>query len=179
LFIIPGFGVAGISGIILVIFSIYTATVGLSGETVTDRLIPDSDGDWVIVQAWLTTFLTMLVVGVAGAFVAARSLHRLPLIGSAFVSPSERMTGLTQPGGVTAHGRVKLHLGARGLTDTDLRPAGRASFGTDMLDVVSEGGWVRKGVAVEVVLVEGHRVVVAPADTAGSPDPTADPEGTE
>jgi membrane-bound serine protease (ClpP class) len=41
-----------------------------------------------------------------------------------------------------------------------LRPAGKVQVGDLLLDVVSEGGWVDAGQAVQVVQVEGNRVVV-------------------
>jgi membrane-bound serine protease (ClpP class) len=43
---------------------------------------------------------------------------------------------------------------------TPLRPAGRAQLGERAVDVVTEGGFVERGTAVEVVRVAGNRVVV-------------------
>ncbi|MGB1719185.1 MAG: NfeD family protein, partial [Candidatus Latescibacterota bacterium] len=43
---------------------------------------------------------------------------------------------------------------------TPLRPAGRAQLGERAVDVVTEGGFVERGAAVEVVRVAGNRVVV-------------------
>jgi membrane-bound serine protease (ClpP class) len=162
--IFPGFGVAGISGIVLVLFSVYAATIDLGGDSLTERLIPDTSEDWVRVQAWMTLSLGMLVVGTGGALFIARNLHHVPILRRAFVVPPAReAVAETSPTGVTSHGRVKVRVGSRGTADTDLRPSGRATFVQGVLDVVSDGGWIRRGSTVEVVLVEGHRVVVGPA----------------
>ena len=50
--------------------------------------------------------------------------------------------------------------GAVGTALTALRPAGRARFGERIVDVVTDGGFVAGGAAVEVLEVHGNRVVV-------------------
>lgn len=51
-------------------------------------------------------------------------------------------------------------LGQTGEALTTLRPAGRAQFGEQVVDVVSEGGYIERGKKVEVLKVAGNRVVV-------------------
>lgn len=53
-------------------------------------------------------------------------------------------------------------LGHRGAAVTMLRPAGAAVIDGRKVDVVTEGSFVAKDSAIEVVQVEGHRVVVRP-----------------
>jgi membrane-bound serine protease (ClpP class) len=53
-------------------------------------------------------------------------------------------------------------LGAEGTTLTDLRPSGTALVGSERRTVVSELGVVPQGTRVEVVAVEGYRIVVRP-----------------
>lgn len=48
----------------------------------------------------------------------------------------------------------------RGVTLTPLRPAGRALFGEEPIDVVTEGDFIERGARVEVVAVHGARVIV-------------------
>jgi len=57
-------------------------------------------------------------------------------------------------------------LGAQGVALSDLRPAGMAEFGGKRADVVTEGGFVKKGQALKVVEIEGLRVVVRPVENA-------------
>lgn len=58
-------------------------------------------------------------------------------------------------------------LGRTGWAATALRPSGIGEFGGERVDVVSDGEFVERGEAIEVVAVEGRRVVVRPV--AGSP----------
>lgn len=51
-------------------------------------------------------------------------------------------------------------LGKKGQSLTVLRPAGMAKFDEKIYDVVTEGVFLDKSVAVEVVAVEGRRIVV-------------------
>jgi len=53
-----------------------------------------------------------------------------------------------------------LQEGTVGVSVTPLRPSGTARFGAERVDVVSEGRMIEAGEKVEVVLVEGSRVVV-------------------
>ena len=59
-------------------------------------------------------------------------------------------------------------LGAEGISATPLRPAGTMLVGDQRIDVVTDGEFLPKGAAVQVVEVEGTRVVVeAVASIAG------------
>jgi membrane-bound serine protease (ClpP class) len=51
-------------------------------------------------------------------------------------------------------------VGRRGITVTPLRPIGRVRFGADEVDVITEGEYVDSNQEVEVMTVEGPRVVV-------------------
>jgi membrane-bound serine protease (ClpP class) len=51
-------------------------------------------------------------------------------------------------------------LGAIGVAVTPLRPAGKAQIGDDFLDVIAEGDYVNPGTRVQVIEIEGNRIVV-------------------
>jgi membrane-bound serine protease (ClpP class) len=61
--------------------------------------------------------------------------------------------------------------GIDGIALTDLRPAGRAEVAGEMLDVVSEAGWITAGTPVRVLRAEGYRHVVRAVPL---PPPSAD-----
>ncbi|MGE7947369.1 NfeD family protein [Lysinibacillus sp. NPDC093688] len=65
----------------------------------------------------------------------------------------------TEEGYVSNVNRTEL-LGKVGKAITPLRPAGTMLFGSERIDVVSEGGYVDVGEHVEVIKVEGSRIVV-------------------
>jgi membrane-bound serine protease (ClpP class) len=51
-------------------------------------------------------------------------------------------------------------LGAIGVAATTLRPAGKARFGDEFLDVIAEGDYIDPGSRVQVIEIEGNRIVV-------------------
>jgi membrane-bound serine protease (ClpP class) len=53
-------------------------------------------------------------------------------------------------------------VGTEGVAVTDLRPAGTGQFGEELVDVVSEGGWVVAGTPIRVLRADGYRQVVRP-----------------
>ena len=54
-------------------------------------------------------------------------------------------------------------LGAIGVAVSPLRPAGKMQFGDEFVDVVAEGGYIAPGTRVQVIEIEGNRVVVKEA----------------
>ena len=65
----------------------------------------------------------------------------------------------TEEGYVASESRVDL-IGKKLLAYTDLRPAGVAALNNVKFDVVTDGDFVEKGNEIEVIRVEGMRIVV-------------------
>jgi membrane-bound serine protease (ClpP class) len=141
-FILPGFGAAGILGIVALAAAIVLAMIGSSPSA-----------------ADVTQAFTVLGVSVAiTAAVTYAWIRHLPNSG--------RFTGLFLRGGahqadgyIAATPRHDL-VGQDGIAVTDLRPAGTAQIGPERVDVVTEGEYVAQGRAVRVVRSEGYRHVV-------------------
>lgn len=51
-------------------------------------------------------------------------------------------------------------IGLKGIAQTDLRPAGFIILNEKRLDVISENDWIEDGSEVEIVRIEGNRIVV-------------------
>jgi len=49
-----------------------------------------------------------------------------------------------------------------------LRPAGKARFGDALVDVVATGEFLDKGTRVEIIAINGSRVVVRRAEESGA-----------
>lgn len=65
----------------------------------------------------------------------------------------------TESGYVSNQNRTEL-MGINGYALTDLRPSGTIAVEDERIDVVSEGGFIKKGSTVKVIKVEGSRIVV-------------------
>lgn len=69
----------------------------------------------------------------------------------------------TEEGYVSNVNRTEL-LGKVGKTLTPLRPAGTMVLGNERIDIVSEGGYIDVNQHVEIIKVEGSRIVVRRTD---------------
>jgi membrane-bound ClpP family serine protease len=151
-FLIPGFGVAGVSGILLVL-------IGLGLVTLEKK--PETTAEWLDFGQTLAMFGGCLLGALVSAYVLARYLPHLPYAHRlVLVPPAEKAeaAAVEAPGaGAPVHAAL---LGAIGVAVTTLRPAGMARFGDDFVDVVAEGSYVNPGARVQVIEIEGNRIVV-------------------
>lgn len=154
LFVIPGFGITGILGIVLTIIGLFALmlpginnlnflepeTFRLVGETFVERL------------AWLFGGLVfaIIVIVLMARFFSDRYFRFSKLIlkgeQEGYVSgiPKEMMP----------------EVGALGETVTPLRPSGKVHIGENMFDAMSQGDFVEKNTPVEVLKIEGSKVIV-------------------
>ena len=148
-FIIPGLGFAGVAGAALMFFGLLLVTL---------QHWPSDPEEWAEVGATFGGLAIALVVGVAGAIALTWSLPSVPLLNRMVLAPPEEEPS-TVPTSLSNSGMVAL-LGAMGVAVTPLRPAGKAQFGEQFLDVIAEGDYVPPGNRVRVVEIEGSRIVV-------------------
>lgn len=164
--VLPGFGVAGILGIGLIVFSVYSATIKLPGTTLGEQLIPDSPADYARVKQWLVEFLFTLVFGAVGAFAAASQLARIPFLNRSFIGAPNSAAGASTD--ATRHigtAGLPVEVGMRGVAESDLRPSGIARLSEQRVDVVADGEFVPRGTRVVVVSANGMSVVVRREDS--------------
>lgn len=137
---LPGFGLPGISGIIL--------------EFVTIGLVWSNHGP---VAALGMTIVILAVIAITIS-IALKSAARGRLSKSSLILNHEESTAE----GYTATTDMDVFLGKEGLTTTVLRPAGIAEFDGVRLNVVSEGEFVAANTKVRIEQVEGARIMVRP-----------------
>jgi membrane-bound serine protease (ClpP class) len=157
IFIVPGFGIFGVSGILMIVGSIVMASQTFGNWE------PNAD----VYQLGRTVgiFLTaVFTVGILGA-VLGRFLPHVPLFEGALLSPPQydQSTGdevrLRLPE-EDAKGSGYSLLGRTGQSLSFLRPAGKARIDGRVVDVVSDGPFIAEGAEIEVVQVTGNKVVV-------------------
>lgn len=147
-FVIPGFGVAGILGILFMLGGIGLATF--------DR-IPQSGEEWMLFGTRVTQYVGALFGAVLVAYILARYLPNIPYANRLMLQPPPEVTEVPELPGAAEAASL---LGAIGTSATPLRPAGMAQFGDRYIDVVSEGSFIDSGARIQVVEVEGTRIVV-------------------
>lgn len=141
--IIPGFGIAGIGGIIFIVFGLYRL------------LLPDVPvGKEVSDMA-----LYGLTIGIIGGLIGIVLLFKL-------MTKTKFWEKLATPD-VQDHERgydtslgLENMLTEDGIADTDLHPSGWVIVGEKRIFVVSDGTYIEKGEKVKIIKVDGNRVVV-------------------
>jgi membrane-bound serine protease (ClpP class) len=155
LFVIPGFGLAGILGILLIVVSI---TVTLLEHSISSPHFSHMVGWHEIMSALGRTFLAM-IVGACGAISLPFLLPmtaNTPLGSWLFLRENEDKS----LGYHSAEENLDRLLGKVGVAQSTLRPAGIAEIEGCRVDVVSEGGYIEPNTPVKVIKVEGRRIVV-------------------
>ncbi len=147
-FVIPGFGVTGIVGIFFMLGGIGLATF--------DR-VPSSGEDWMLFGSRVSQYVGALFGATVIAFILARYLPNIPYANRMMLQPPPDAGSQADLPGVADAAAL---LGAIGTSATPLRPAGMAEFGEKYVDVVSEGGFIESGARIQVIEVEGMRIVV-------------------
>jgi membrane-bound serine protease (ClpP class) len=142
IFVIPGFGLPGVLGIALILLSFFLSLVGS---------IPRPQ-DYTL--ALYTVGSSVLIISVSGYFVL-KTLHGGRLFRSITLPYEEKAVE-----GYTSAKTFDELLGTKGVALSTLRPAGKAEFDGKRYDVVTEGGYIEKGAAIEVVEIDGARIVV-------------------
>lgn len=151
-FVLPGFGVFGIGGVILLFGGIV-----LTSQTF---VIPRN-----AYQFEQLTRNLWLVIAAAGSVVAGMVILKIYLPQSHIM----RRLALEVPDEAVLQRTERLAdfeylIDQRGVAETPLRPAGRVRFGEELIQVLTDGSPVAAGHSVKVIEVHGNRVVVAPVE---------------
>jgi membrane-bound serine protease (ClpP class) len=151
-FVLPGTGVCGLSGFLLALTGLALVAFGHW---------PRTSEDWMGFGQKLGPFGVGILVSVGLAFLMVRYLKHIPFLNRLMLRPQ------TEPGDdgelfapEPIRPELASLLGAIGVAATPLRPAGKTQFGDQYVDVMAEGGYVRPGARVQVIEIEGNRVVV-------------------
>ncbi|MFH0983170.1 MAG: NfeD family protein [Planctomycetota bacterium] len=155
IFVIPGFGVAGISGIVLMLIGLLATFIPEEPGRSFPLYWPEWAAGMEGLKAGLITLACALTTSLAGMVLLSRFLPQMPYFRRivpenptpSAVMPEDPYFGLARVGDL-------------GVCETPLRPAGKARFGSLLVDVVSEGEFLEDGAKVEVVERYGNRVVV-------------------
>jgi len=138
LLILPGLGIAGIPGCLLILIGF-----GVSWS------------EYRLQTALTSTGITMVGV-IPLAILALSLLRRTPVIQTFILNTSQN-----KEAGFQAPPSELVNLvGKSGRTLTPLRPAGAALINGHRVDIVTQGEFVAPETDIEVIFVEGSRVVV-------------------
>lgn len=151
LFALPGFGIFGFGGALMLIASVVLAsqTFVLPTNPYQLRQFPVS--------------LLMMAAGMAGGVVSVMVIRRFlpdtPYFNRVVLKPprADELQELSRREALVTWDHLQ---NKRGIAMTPLVPAGKVQFGDDLVDCISNGELIAKGTPVAVEEVAGNRVVV-------------------
>ena len=156
IFVIPGFGVAGISGLLLMFASVVLASQNF--------VIPTTAMDW---NQLFTSIIVTTIVGVCfliAAFFITRQMGSLPIF-KGIILDSDLGREDNEPALGDGKDQVQptyagVSVGDFGVADSLLRPAGRVKINGRVVDVVSDGSFVDQGTRIRVTKIHGNVITV-------------------
>ncbi|MFO0948123.1 MAG: NfeD family protein [Planctomycetota bacterium] len=154
LFVLPGFGVTGLTGVLLILSSII-----LASQTF---VIPHTVADFESLGKTAMVLGASVIVTIGMASFLGKYFDSLPMFRRMVLPPPENPESaedFAETSSALAGNRGWL-LDQEGIATTFLRPAGKASFRDETVDVVTEGSFISTGSRVRVISVQGNRVVV-------------------
>lgn len=146
--VIPGFGVAGITGISLMMASLIL--VMLNNDWFDFSFVPEGE----VTTALLVTFL-----GLIGAFIVM-FIGGVRLVDSQLFKRVALETTLDKSSGYTSNFKKESFIGKTGTAYTILRPSGKIQIDDEIYDAYTRGGYIEQGVQVEVISEEGTSLKV-------------------
>ncbi len=160
IFILPGFGIAGILGVLCVVTGVFGMLIRNPPEKIP---WPETIVDWEL----FANGVFGLVFGFAGfavlAWLLTKYMPKLELLSGLILVPASAKQGGAIPVSATAPPEtdaVNVKIGDIGEVVSTLRPTGKAEFGEIIVDVVAQAEFLAKGTKVVIMEIHGNRVVV-------------------
>jgi membrane-bound serine protease (ClpP class) len=165
IFVLPGFGVVGISGFVFIGFSLVLS--------MQDFVIPRFDWEWALLGRNALVVFAGLLAAITGIAVIALLGPKIKIFDR--ITLKAQITGTAggpdpdSPAGKAAapvfaaaedEENFTALVGKIGVTDSILRPAGRAVFDGKVYAVEADGEFVEPGRGVIVTRVRGNRIIV-------------------
>lgn len=156
-FVVPGFGVTGISGIVLIVASLVLTLVFNVGFKF--KFDPEFNASAYVSKMTILVLVSTL----AGFFISLWLGKKLIMAETRFGSMALR-TELESDRGFTSQDmRNEKYVGKEGVAQTILRPAGKINIDGEIFDATAEHGYIEAGDKVKVTKFENAQLFVKKA----------------
>ncbi len=152
IFVIPGFGVAGISGVILALTGLVLSMV--------DNIIFEFEFHSAEALAIVLKSLAVVVVSMFLALIASLYLSKKALTSHAFSWVVLNSSEKKEEGFIGVDSTQKELIGKIGTAFTDLRPSGKVEIEEEIYDAKSEIGFIEKDQKIKVIDYRSGQVYV-------------------
>ncbi len=153
LFAIPGFGIAGIAGVIAVVTGL---TLSLIDNVVFEEREFSGDGINLLMKSFGLVVVSSFL-GLAGSLWAASKL----LTSNAFSNLALNTEQPISEGYIGVDQEQNSLIGKEGIAHTVLRPSGKVSIETKIYDAKAEYGFINKGETIKVIRYETGQIYVS------------------
>jgi membrane-bound serine protease (ClpP class) len=150
IFAIPGFGVTGITGIVLVVLGLTLSLVDNVGFDFTHVDF------YKIISSFFLVIISILISIVASFFITRSLFTQNRLFGSLALETVQS----SAEGYTAADNDYREMIGKTGIAHTILRPAGKVKIGDNVYDATALTGYIDQGDEIEVVRYEGAQLFV-------------------
>ncbi len=149
IFAIPGFGVAGISGIILIV-------AGLSLSMIDNFQLEISTESWdKLAKALLLVLFSSTVAIVGSIFLGNKLLTSKQFDHILLKTTQDKDLGYT-----STNPKYTEMIGKQGIAETILRPSGKIEIDNELFDAYSDSGFINKGDVVKVIKYNNAQLIV-------------------
>ena len=151
LFVIPGFGIAGIAGLLFIATGAILA--------LQDFVIPDPSFPWqgeLLAKNVLHVLGAFFMAIIVALFVLRYVLPRLSVVVDGpylDANLKDFHADSVEAGGAS--------VGDIGISMTFLRPSGKIKINDNIFDVITEGEFMEKGTPVKISAIKGNRIIVS------------------
>ncbi len=159
LFVFPGFGVFGMSGFLLIVVSIVMASHTF--------IWPTQEYEYRQMAGTLFQVVGVMVGVGVGVALFGKYIPSLPVFNRMVLKPevyngSELDDPSAKPSADEGYESMAFLMGETGRTTTVLKPSGKARFGKLLVDVQADGYYIERDALIEVIDVQGMKVIVKP-----------------
>ena len=154
-FVLPGFGVAGITGIIVIAAGLVLAFQGF--------VIPDPSFPWE--GKLLMNNVAMVMGSFLAAFLLSMFMLRYVLPQMSRVMKGPYLETTLKDSHVASPESSELVPGDTGVAHSFLRPSGKIIIHNRKVDAITQGEFIDKGTPVEIERIDQNRVIVKPVET--------------
>ena len=145
--VIPGFGIAGISGSILILGALILALVG--NVNFDFNFVSAAD-----ISKGIITVISGVIISVALLFWFFQKIGSKGPLGRLALQADQA----TEKGYIGVPSELQEYIGKEGLAATILRPSGKVTIGDRQFDAVALHGYIEKGAGIKVVKYENAQL---------------------
>jgi membrane-bound serine protease (ClpP class) len=151
IFVLPGFGIAGIAGISCIVIGLILSFQNF--------VFPSPSMPWQMRE--LAGNVATVVGSFVAAFIAVILFIRFGLASFSKVVRGPYLDATLQGSHADSQAIVGVKENDAGIVETPLRPSGKARIGNRVIDVVAEGDFIEKGAEIIVNKILRNKIIVA------------------